>query len=328
MGLSLYAPDSSRIVHYAYVDFVSRQIGRPVHIVQYDDSLPVLAVRLFRDGKSYGVPEGAEVNIRLNKPDGKFVYNPALGCNASRGTVYFEITSQMASYAGEANPVVEVIQDGSIASSSPIAVMIDRNPVQIGQIESCSEGKSLLQYVSGAKEAAEAAKASETNAKTSEMNAKASEADARRDASVALTCMDEAAISATSALQSKKDAKVYSDNASTKATVADNKMMEAAEYAKTAKSYANGTGGTRPGEESDNAKVYYENAKNNADTAKEYLAKVEQAKTSAVDAVQDALAGNMPNFLVDLSTGHLTYSGGRFEFKVDSAGHLMWGLAV
>ncbi len=43
MSVPDYSPPCYKIVHYTYADFVSRQIGRPVHIVQCDN-LPILAV--------------------------------------------------------------------------------------------------------------------------------------------------------------------------------------------------------------------------------------------------------------------------------------------
>lgn len=100
-------------------------------------------------------------------------------------------------------------------------------------------------------------------------------------------------------------------------------------YADLSKSYAVGTNGqARPNDADDNAKKYSEKAQGNADTAKEYLGKVEKAGEDAVQAVKNALDLDAPNFEVDLSTGHLMYSGGRFIFNVNSNGHLEWGLAV
>ncbi len=100
-------------------------------------------------------------------------------------------------------------------------------------------------------------------------------------------------------------------------------------YADLSKSYAVGTGGQlRPNDAEDNAKKYSEKAQSNADTAKEYLVKVEKAGEDAVQAVKDALDIDAPNFIVDLSTGHLMYNGGRFVFNVNINGHLEWGLAI
>ena len=42
--MSAYTPDSNRIIHNVDVDFKRREIITPIHLVQYDSSLPILAV--------------------------------------------------------------------------------------------------------------------------------------------------------------------------------------------------------------------------------------------------------------------------------------------
>ena len=93
MGLQLYEPTG--ISHPTSVDFSKRSINQPVHLVQYDKSLPILAVSLYNNGQLYPLPDDAIASIRLGKPDKTFVYNRALGCNSNRTVVYFEVTQQM-----------------------------------------------------------------------------------------------------------------------------------------------------------------------------------------------------------------------------------------
>lgn len=73
-----------------------------------------------------------------------------------------------------------------------------------------------------------------------------------------------------------------------------------------AESYAHGGTGKRDGEEIDNAKYYCEQSK------------------SYADAAETAIDLSKPSFVVDLSTGHLLYSGGRFDFIVEN-GHYFGG---
>lgn len=125
------------------------------------------------------------------------------------------------------------------------------------------------------------------------------------------------------------DIRVESAKAESSRDAAAQSAENANTYADLSKSYAVGTNGqVRPNDAEDNAKKYSEKAQSNADTAKEYLTKVEKAGEDAVQAVKDALDIDAPNFLVDLSTGHLMYSGGRFVFNVNNNGHLEWGLAI
>lgn len=257
----------------AYADFVSRQIGRPVHVVQYDDGIPLLAVKLFSDGQPYTIPANADINIKLSKPDGKFVYNPALGCNSARNTVYFEITYQMVLFANELSPVIEVIIGNSVSASSSISIIIDRNPIQNDAIESTSEWKMIQSAVEYSKEAVtaaanasasrSAAKTSETNAKTSENAAKTSETKAKTSETNAKASEYAAKTSETKAKSSETNAKASEDAAKTSAekvktseTNAKASENAAKVSALQAESFTHGNTGTRSGENDDNAMEY------------------------------------------------------------------------
>lgn len=122
--------------------------------------------------------------------------------------------------------------------------------------------------------------------------------------------------------------KVEVSKAQASAAAAASHANKAENQALLSKSWAIGDTGARDGEDTDNSKYHSEQSKASADTSKEYLTKVEKAGEDAVKAVQDTLDISAPEFIVDLSTGHLMYSGGRFDFQVNSGGHLLWGLTV
>lgn len=168
MGVSNYTPTG--ISHATSVDFSKRSVNQPVHIVQYDRSLPILAVSLYNNGQLYRLSADMEVSIRLGKPDRTFVYNKALGCDSTRTIVYFEITQQMSLFDGEYYPVIEIMDGDKIANSSTIYLVVDRNPVQHDYIESTIEYKELIDYrdeaVKAGNEAKEAAKIAKESAQT------------------------------------------------------------------------------------------------------------------------------------------------------------------
>lgn len=300
MSVSTYTPDSTKILHTAYADFVSRQIGRTIHVVQYDDSLPLLAVKLFSDGQPYTIPSNAEISIKLGKSDGKFVYNPALGCDSARHTAYFEITYQMVVLAETVSPIIEVRIGTSIAASSSIGIIIDRNPIQREDIESTSEWKVIEQAINYSKEAISAAASasasrsaaavSESNAlvyrnaaqtaatnaansasaaSTSATRAKTSETNAANSASASDTSATKSKESETNAKVSETNAKTSETNAANSERKAGEKASEADVYSIMSKSYAIGEGGIRSNEKTDNAKYYSEEAKNSSNDAKE-----------------------------------------------------------
>ena len=145
MAITTYTIPAEKIVHNTSVDFSSRfSIINPIHIVQYDNSLPIISVELKNDNKTYVLPTDIEVWIRWKKQDNTFVRKQALGCNSERNTAYFEISQQMVMQYGLFKPVVELIipsdsSDPSVASSGYFSVLVDRNPIQNGDVESMTE---------------------------------------------------------------------------------------------------------------------------------------------------------------------------------------------
>lgn len=226
--MGIYTPDSNRVVHYTYADMTARQIVRPVHLVQYDQGLPIIAVKLYNDGLEYTIPTNATVNIRCGKVDGNFVYNPALGWSSDMHTVYFEVTEQMTAVAGEMSPIVEIELNNKIVSSGAIAIQIDFNPVQESSIRSTTEYLTAKQY---AEQAVDAAAQSASSA--SQASGYASTASSK--ASAAATSATNAASSASGASTSASNAKSYADQAATSKTAAATSATNAATSATNAK---------------------------------------------------------------------------------------------
>ena len=132
-----------------------RGIAAPVPLVQYDDTLPILAVALRLNGQAFTVPEGAAVNIRMDKRDGHYVYNPALGVSEDRQTAYISVTLQMTTGAGDFWPTVEIVLDGQVAGTSYVPLLIAKNPVPEDAIESTDEYKTIQELVEEVKKAAQ-----------------------------------------------------------------------------------------------------------------------------------------------------------------------------
>ena len=140
-----YTPAATAIVHNAQVGFTSRLPVSIVHLVQYDVTIPIVAVALMANGQPYTVPSSAAVNVRLAKPDGTYVYNPALGVSEDGQTAYIAITAQMTAVAGKIAPVIEIVVDGNVAATGTFTVIIDENPVPESAIESTDEFLTIQQ---------------------------------------------------------------------------------------------------------------------------------------------------------------------------------------
>ena len=288
MGVSNYTPTG--ISHATSVDFSKRSVSQPVHIVQYDKTLPILAVSLYNNGQLYRLSESMDVSIRLGKPDRTFVYNKALGCDSTRTIVYFEITQQMSLFDGEFYPVIEIKDGEKIANSSTIYLIVDRNPIQNDYVESTIEYKELVDYRDEALKANKEAKQSELNAKASETKAKASENASKVSETNAKTSEEHALASENASKASETNAKVSetkakaSENASkvseTKAKESETKAKASEEASKLSETNAKASE-TKAKESETNAKSSEEHA-----LASENASKVSEtnAKTSETNA--------------------------------------------
>lgn len=112
-------------------------LSKPIHLMQYDKSLPEIEVHITKDGQEYTIPSGYSATIRWGKPDKH-------GCTTtgtvSGSTVTFQVTEQMACVAGRSKVTVEIVEsDSSQAGTAKFEVIVDSNPIGDNTIVSDSE---------------------------------------------------------------------------------------------------------------------------------------------------------------------------------------------
>ncbi len=172
--MDIYTIKDTDIVHNTGVDFATRSCTDEVHIVQYDNTQPIVAVRLFKDREIYSLPKGYEANLRFGKKDKTFIYKPVIGSNYDRTVVYFSVDEQMSLLPGDVYPIIELTYRGAVVGSSPIIFIIDRNPIQIGDIESKSDYPAIVERISAAE-----TKATEAQQDAADAKAAAEDAQSR-----------------------------------------------------------------------------------------------------------------------------------------------------
>ena len=133
------------------------------------------------------------------------------------------------------------------AKSSEIKAKESEDNAKISEYNASLSEKNAKESEINAKASEDNAKVSETNAKTSEDNAKGHEDKTRNLVSIAN--------------EKSEEASRYALNASESASTASNKALEAIDSALLSKSYAVGDTGVRVGEDEDNSKYYYIQAK-------------------------------------------------------------------
>ena len=263
---------STGIIHNTSVDFTRRVISEPVHVVQGDKTTPQISVELLADGQPYTVPDGAQVNIALDKKDGTFVLNKADSVEGNIAT--FTVTAQMAAVFGEFTPEVQVIEGSGQSTTGKFPLIVDKAEVQEGMVESSSEGTALIAYVSRAEEAAEKAEKVQSQIDSVTVNTEAaakSAKEAAESAIVSATNADLAKASATAAKTSETAAKAHLESVqeehsditseiSAANTAIRASVTEAKDYSIVSRSYAEGGTGTRDGEDTANARYYMEQA--------------------------------------------------------------------
>lgn len=303
-----YTPPDTAIIHPTRASFSNRDLfAAPVHLVQYDKTVPLLLVELYCGPANtpYIVPEGAAVNIRLDKRDGHYVYNPALGLTEGRTGVYFAVTKQMTTCHGHFAPTVEVVIDNDgIVGTASIPVDIDRNPVPVDAIESSDEYRTVQEILvemrqldESAKESAQKAKAAQGAAETAREGAEMAEAaaeSARDEAAGSMRAAANSAAAATGSAQAANASQNAAQAAQTAAETARTGAESARNAAQSARDVAAGSA-TVAGQQAtaaagsataaQTAKTDAETAKTAAETAK---TAAEKAKTDAVTAKDTA----------------------------------------
>lgn len=182
-------------------------------------------------------------------------------------------TDTVAFIIGTDGKVSAIVKEGSIKEEYLEPNYLAKVKVEVAKAQTSATNAATSE--DNARSAAEAAQASATAAATSESNAQASaaaaaesEANAKASENVAKSSRDTAVESAQTATEKATSASESATTASEKADIATRKTTEiigkaesAAESATKAQSYAVGGTGSREGEDSDNAKYYYQQAK-------------------------------------------------------------------
>lgn len=220
----------------------------------------------------------------------------------------------VAFYIDKYGKVSATVKEGSIEEKHLEPNYLAKIKVEVAKSESSQQAAAMSEI--NAKASENAAKASETAAKTSETNAKASETAAAKSATAAAISETNAKASEKSASQSAatatSEAASASQSASTaidKATIATQKATEiigkaesAADSATKAQSYAVGGTGSREGEDSDNAKYYYEQSKDVSEGLKGGLQPHGTVAFADLPALSDVNSGWMYNISDEFTT--------------------------
>lgn len=269
------------------------------------------------------------IDTQMEKIAINFVYNPTtqqiiltlidgtkqyIDLSALITQYEFLDSDTVAFYIDKDGKVSAIVKEGSIEEKHLEPNYLAKIKVEVAKAESSQQAAAKSE--ANAKASENAAKASETAAKKSEDNAKASETAAAKSATAAAASESNAKVSETSASQSAatatSEAASASQSASTatdKANIATQKATEiigkaesAADSATKAQSYAVGGTGSREGEDSDNAKYYFEQVKDVSEAIKGGLQPRGTVAFADLPALADVSTGWMFNISDEFTT--------------------------
>lgn len=210
--------------------------------------------------------------------------------------------------------VSAIVKEGSIKEEHLEPNYLAKVKVEVAKAQTSASNAATSEdnarsAATEAQDSATAAATSKSNAQTSaaaaaqsESNAKASENVAKSSRDSAVESAQTATAAATSASESAITASEKADIATRKATEIIGKAESSADSATKAQSYAVGGTGSREGEDSDNAKYYYQQAKDVSEGLKGGLQPHGTCAFADLPALPDVNAGWMFNISDEFTT--------------------------
>lgn len=134
------------------IDFATPDVPPRVYAKQYDNNMRIIKANLYANGQPYTVQSGFDVNVRMAKPDGTYVYNPALEASGTYALIV--LTQQMLAVAGECQAEIEVTQGSNVLSTATLVICVAADPVPEHAIESTNEFKTIQELAAEVEAAA------------------------------------------------------------------------------------------------------------------------------------------------------------------------------
>lgn len=248
------------------------------------------------------------IDTQMEKIAINFVYNPTtqqiiltlidgtkqyIDLSALITQYEFLDSDTVAFYIDKDGKVSAIVKEGSIEEKHLEPNYLAKIKVEVAKAESSQQAAAKSE--ANAKASETAAAKSATAAEASESNAKVSETSASESSATATE-------KASSASQSADTAAEKADIATQKAAEIIGKAESAEESATKAQSYAVGGTGSREGEDSDNAKYYYQQAKDISEGLKGGLQPHGTVAFADLPALADVSTGWMFNISDEFTT--------------------------
>lgn len=142
------------IIHNLTLDVATSSIPQTVFAKQGDNNTRTISISLLDKGLSYNIPSDVTARIHVTKPDKKCVLNDAV-INSNK--IIVELTGQMLAVEGLARAEIGLYKNDDLLTSQVFFIDIKKAALNMEEIESSDEFKSLNQIIENANQAANAA---------------------------------------------------------------------------------------------------------------------------------------------------------------------------
>ena len=309
------ATELTPIITYMTLDLAATNNFDFVKAVQGDNETRYIYITLLNDSMPYEL-NCESIVLRGTKPDGTGVFNY---CTLSEnGEVIVELTGQLLAVSGIGKYEIalygqaEVNEEVDALTTFPFRIVVDKANIDAEVIASTNEFQAITEIMGNAEtlkksldtiqeakestlQSKEAAASSAGNAAASAGNASISETNAKGSEQASKTSETNAAASASNASANAAAAANKANDAAQSADTAARKAAEASNYAAEAESYAHGGTGTRPGENTDSAEYYYQQAKSISESFSGALRPMGTVTFANLPALATAVEGDMYN---------------------------------
>ncbi len=273
---------------------------KTINAKQYDKETRYVVVHCTDNGTFVPLDDTVYANARTMTADGRALLDPAT--IQDDGTILLELDDTLLAAPGRAATQIDIYQSGTEKRLTTMSFFINIEPSVYGDnaIIASDEFNALTELIKKVTKdyeyVIEESKKHADNAKASEDNAAGFAANAASSATDAKLSADNANVSETNAANSANDATNFADAAADKAD-------EASAHADMSRSYAVGTNNAvREGDAADNAKKYYEQAKDIAESFAGTLRPKGTITFTNLPSATDAKEGDMYNISNQFTT--------------------------
>ncbi len=294
---------------------------KTINAKQYDKETRYVVVHCTDNGTFVPLDDTVYANARTMTADGRALLDPAT--IQDDGTILLELDDTLLAAPGRATTQIDIYQSGTEKRLTTMSFFINIEPSVYGDnaIMASDEFNALTELIKKvtkdyeyvieeSKKHADNAKASEDNAANSASEAAKQAANAQESATTAAQIAAASESFATAAKLSADNANVSETNAADSANDAANsadaasdKVDEASAHADMSRSYAVGTNNAvREGDAADNAKKYYEQAKDIAESFAGTLRPKGTITFTNLPSATDAKEGDMYNISNQFTT--------------------------